>query len=926
MAAHQRSRTNRSDACAQTTKRSTTVRLDEKRRSLKKKIRRSAAALVAALALTGVVASSAQAEFGLEPGSFQLTNTKSQAGAHGDLTTSFAFNRTSPALPDGTVRGMHFTLPAGLVANAQAFPKCEIARTLIGSFQPNQCPLTTVVGMAQIEISSASNQVAEEKTALIYNVKPYNDEPAAFAFGVLGFPIRFDTRVLAGDDYRVGVDVTGREEILILKGSATFWGVPADHIGAEGEGPYTDVSTFRFFGAPDFGATKTPFLSNSTSCSGPQPASMDFDSWQNPGNLLHEETDLAELQGCVNVPFEPSMSVNADSHRAGAPAGYTVDLNVPQIEAPYSGAVSHLKDATVTLPQGTVISPALANGLQGCSTADMQIGTETPASCPPASKIGTVSAQTPLLPGPLTGNVYVGEPLPGNTYRLALSLQGYGVDVKLEGKVTPDPTTGRLTATFLDNPQLPFSNLHLAFKGGPNAALVNPSACGPATTEYQLTAWSGAVVSGSDSFPVDEGCGAPGFSPKLGAGTSNPVAGSFSPFALRVTQASGEQGLSRISATLPTGLLAKLAGVPLCPDAQAAGGDCPASSQVGSAVVGVGAGSNPLYVPEAGKAPTGVYLAGPYKGAPYSLVVKVPAEAGPFNLGTVVVRNALRIDPTTTQVTAESDPLPQILDGIPIAYRDVRVEINRADFTINPTSCEPMQVASSLTSVTGQTASPGSRFQVADCERLAFKPKLSLKFAGQTKRSGNPALTAVLTQPEGQNANVAGAQVILPKTEFIDNSHINGPCTRVQFNANQCPESSILGTATAYSPLLEQPLTGPVYFRSNGGERELPDLVADLNGAIHVTLVGFIDSVKVGKESSRVRTRFQSVPDAPVSKFILKLRGGSRGLLENSQNLCQVKPVAKVTMEGQNGKSSDFQQKIATVCGKGKKSKKGKKS
>ncbi|HSD65550.1 MAG TPA: beta-propeller fold lactonase family protein, partial [Vicinamibacteria bacterium] len=258
--------------------------------------------------------------------------------------------------------------------------------------------------------------------------------------------IRFDTKVLPGDDYRVRVDVTAREEVLLLKGTATFWGVPADHLGAEGEGPFVDTSTLRFFGAPDYQAIKAPFLSNSTACSGPQQASIDLDSWQDPGKFLHEDTALPALESCGNVPFEPSMSVNADNHHAGVPAGYSVDLEVPQIEAPYATAVSHLKDATVTLPQGTTLSPAIANGLQGCSSAAMQIGTEGPASCPAASKIGTAEVETPLLPDPLTGDVFVGEPLPGNKYRLALSLQGHGVDVKLEGKVTPDPATGRLTA------------------------------------------------------------------------------------------------------------------------------------------------------------------------------------------------------------------------------------------------------------------------------------------------------------------------------------------------------------------------------------------------------------------------------------------------------------------------------------------------
>ncbi len=380
--------------------------------------------------------------------------------------------------------------------------------------------------------------------------------------------------------------------------------------------------------------------------------------------------------------------------------------------------------------------------------------------------------------------------------------------------------------------------------------------------------------------------------------------------------------MASLKATLPEGLLAKLGGIPLCPDAQAATGACPAQSQVGTVTVGAGSGSNPLYVPEAGKAPTAAYLAGPYKGAPYSLVVKVPAEAGPFNLGTVAVRNALQVNPTTTQVTAESDPLPQILQGIPIAYRDVRVEVNRPEFTVNPTSCGPKSITSLIGSAGGKTAAPSSPFQASGCGELEFGPSLQLAMSGSTKRAGNPALSATLKAPRG-DANIASTTVILPKTVFIDPRHVSNPCTRVQFAAEACPAKSVLGRATAWSPLLDRPLSGPVYFRSNGGERRLPDLVADLNGQIHVVLVGFIDSKKVSKETSLVRTRFANVPDAPVSKFEIELNGGKKSLIQNSANLCKVKPKAEVEMGGQNGKIRDFKAPISVKCGGGGKSKQG---
>jgi hypothetical protein len=432
-----------------------------------------------------------------------------------------------------------------------------------------------------------------------------------------------------------------------------------------------------------------------------------------------------------------------------------------------------------------------------------------------------------------------------------------------------------------------------------------------------LTPWARPTepVTARSSFTIDEGCAnADLFQPTLEAGTTSPAAGHSSPFTLRVVDPNGQQNLARIQTTLPEGVLAKLKGVAVCGEADAATGNCPQASQVGTTTVGAGSG-NPIYVPQPGRPPTAVYLGGPYKGAPYSLVVKVPAQAGPFDLGTVAVRNALQIDPTTTQVTATSDPLPQILLGVPITYRDVRVDVNRPDFTLNPTSCEPMQVTSTLSSIEGTTANPTDRFQAAGCGELGFKPALAISLKGEKKRSGNPALTAVLKAKQGE-ANIAKTTVLLPTNEFIDNAHINNPCTRVQFNENACPKGSILGTATAYTPLLDQPLSGPVYFRSNGGDRELPDIVADLNGAIHVTVVGFVDSVrKKGTEKSMVRTRFVNVPDAPVSKFVLKLFGGKRGLIENSTNICKHLGKAKVQMDGQNAKANDFDLTIGTGCG-----------
>ena len=412
--------------------------------------------------------------------------------------------------------------------------------------------------------------------------------------------------------------------------------------------------------------------------------------------------------------------------------------------------------------------------------------------------------------------------------------------------------------------------------------------------------------------------------PSFEAGTTTPLAGAYSPFVLKLSRENGSQQIHALNVTLPPGLTGKLAGLKECSDAQIAVAErrktagegalekadpsCPQTSEIGVVTVGAGSGT-PLFVQ--GHA----YLAGPYKGAPLSMVIVTPAVAGPFDLGTVVVRAALYVNESSAQISVKSDPIPSILEGIPLDVRSIAVQINRNQFTLNPTSCEPMSLTGEALSPIG-TASLSQRFQVGGCNGLEFQPTLKLLFSGQTKRTGNPAVKGVLTQPKGENANVAGVTVLLPRGMLIDNSHINNPCTRVQFNSTPvpgggCPSKSILGSAKVWTPLLEAPESGNVYFRSNGGERKLPDLVVALRGKIPLQLVGFIDSVgKKGAEVRRVRARFLGLPDAPVSRFELKLSGGKRGLLENSKNLCTAGDQAKFQLVAQNGKTLQTEPKV----------------
>jgi hypothetical protein len=675
-----------------------------------------------------------------------------------------------------------------------------------------------------------------------------------------------------------------------------------------------------------------------------------------PVPFLNENDEAASLEDCEALPFSPTISSQPETAQADSPTGLHFALHVPQHNEPQEGgseglATAHLKDVSVALPAGLEVNASAADGLGACALAGPQ-GINLPGSgepgegeaakCPPSSKVGTVAVKTPLLDHPLPGSVYLAKQVEnpfGSLIALYIAVDDpvTGVVVKIPVEVEPDPLTGQLKTFVTENPQLPFEDFSFDFFGGARASLTTPLTCGTYATEAQLTPWSepeGQAVGQSSSFPIAAGPGggpcvtseaqAPN-QPSFEAGTIAPLAGAYSPFVLRLTRQNGSQRFAALNLTLPPGLTGKLAGLSECTDAQIAGAEargglgegaleaaqpsCPQSSEVGVVNVGVGSGA-PFYVQ--GHA----YLAGPYKGAPLSTVIITPGVAGPFDLGAVVVRAGLYVDESTAQVTAKSDPVPRILHGIPLDVRSIAVQLDRPEFMLNPTSCEAMAVGGEEISTTGAVAPLQNRFQLGGCRGLDFSPRLSLSLKGGMKKTGHPRLRAVLTQPAGQ-ANIARITTILPPSEFIDQFHISNPCTRPQFAAGACPPGSVLGTARAYTPLLDEPLEGKVYFRSNGGERELPDVVADLNGQIHFVAVGFVDSVRGrSKEESRLRTTFAVVPDAPVSKVVIALKGGREGLLENSRNLCSFKPKATVKLTAHNGKTANSSQRVATSCRK----------
>ena len=888
-------------------------------------------AFAAGVCLLAAATAAKAAPYGIETAEASLSTT--QAGAHPDLEVNFKLTGTeATGSPEFGTKTVVSELPAGLVGNPTNFTTCNMADVIrMSNFSSTEnfkaCPRSSNVGYMDVAFRYGYFPFGLTLRQRVYRLPSDPGEPAAFGSAVLSFPIRLSVGVRSDGDY--GLQVTGDnlpEQVLTAAVRTVFWGVPADHQGGGETAPLFDGNPIfqtepedvnQYFGNPLAGMPRTPLLTNPTSCPGEElTVGVGIASWADPSTFHSADPKAPAITGCEKVEFNPTIAVSPDSSRAGEPSGLQVDVKVPQTNHADQLATSHLKDAVVTLPEGVTLSTALADGLVGCTDAQFGLHSKAAEGCPPASKIGSVQLDTPLLEAPMTGAIYAGsqesaDPLSGRMYRIFTTAEGAGVRIKLEGQLEVDPVTGQITTSFAGNPQLPFTNFSLRFKGGQRAPLVLPQACGDYRTVARFAGWSDPAdpVETWSSFKVDQGCGAASqFTPGFEAGTTNPVAGEYSPFTLRVTRSDGQQNVAALATTLPEGLLAKLGGVPLCGEAEAATGSCPAESQVGAVTIAAGSGGSPLFVPQPGKEPTGLYLAGPYKGAPYSLVAKVPAQAGPFDLGTVAVRNTIEVDPVSTQVAVASDPLPQILKGIPVSYRDVRVEVDRPGFTLNPTSCDPMAVGGTIASAGGASAEVSNRFQVADCGSLGFKPKLSLKFSGPTHRSAHPALRATLAMPKG--ANIGKAVVTLPKTEFLENAHIRTVCTRVQYAAGNCPKDSVYGYAKAWTPLLDKPLQGPVYLRSSN--HTLPDLVASLDGQIHVDLAGRIDS-----PGGKIRNTFWAVPDAPVSKFVLTMQGGKKGLLVNNVELCQARPRARAEFTGQNGKRSASNPLVKVACGKG---------
>jgi hypothetical protein len=895
--------------------------------------RRGIAALTVVCVLT-LPAISARADAPIK--SFSVSTTSTQAGGHPDITTTFELGARDnqsikpPSCDCQDAKDITMNFPAGLIGNPHALPACTSAELAAVA-----CPPDSQIGVTDVEAGIGFSMVP------VYNLEPHPGEAGLIGFNYpsVNFPVYFALSPRTESDYGLTATSTGLTHVFPLESARlTLWGVPASSIHDRQRFPLGFANCYDFEHPPyeceneheavstpglPSNAPEEPFLQNPTTCGVPASVSMEVVSYD--GGTSSVESPWPATTGCDQLSFNPSLFAQPTGTETDSPSGLEVDLQVPQQESPSVPSPSEIRAATVTLPVGFSINPNAADGKLACGDLEARLGTRDEAQCPQFSKIGSLTIRSSALPGPLPGFVYLGAPLPGERYRILLVANGFSVHVKLTGSVRPSPVNGQLVVSFNDLPQSPLSEFNMHFFGSERGLLATPDHCGTYPVDSTFTPWDSALKEQSSTqyFTLDSGpngtpCPPPArpFHPGFQAASVNSAAGSHAPFSLELMRSDGDQNLAALTVSTPPGLLAALSGIPYCSEAalataadasypglaEQASSVCPLASQIGTTTTAAGAGTHPVYLP--GK----VYLAGPYKGAPLSLAVITPAISGPYDLGNVVVRAALRVDPWTAQVTAVSDPLPQIFVGIPLRLREIRVNLDREDFALNPTNCDPFSVDARVTGDQEAAVDLAEPFQVANCASLPFGPKLSMRLSGATRRTGNPALTTVLTAKAGE-ANVSSATVTLPPTEQIDNAHINSPCTRVQFAADSCPPGSVIGSAKAETPLLGKPLEGPVYLMTGFGHK-LPDVVAALRGQIDIDLDGHVYTVH-----RAIRTTFSSAPDAPISKFTLSLDGGRKGLLENNTDLCRASLVAVAAITGQNGASVEQSPALQAPCG-----------
>ncbi len=885
--------------------------------------------LLGALLVFAIAALPAQAKE--EISSFSTSASTTDAGAHPDLSTSFTL--TAPGSPEAA-KNVIFNTPPGIFGNPDAITHCTAS-----DFANDRCPSNAQAGLITVYANYEGNPNYLLGTAPVFDLQPQSDQTALFAFIVptLNIPITIPVAVRTSGDYGLRFTVQDITQVTPLAGAElTLWGFPALAAhnsqrfpkGAPGEpAGCPGVANTSCLGAPVPSSIPIqPLTDNPTTCTGaPLTTTLEVQTYQDLEHLSRKESEYPETTSCDLEVFNPVLYASPTTTETDAPSGLNLELNAPQ-SLGFSASPSELKAATVTFPPGFTINPDAADGQSACADSQANFDSEGPAECPNQSKIGTFSIGTQALSGPLEGAVYIGEPKPGDQYRLFMIASGFGINAKLIGTVKPDPVSGQLSIYFENLPQVPFETFQLHLFSGERALMATPTSCTFYTTQAEFYPWNTTLAEqrstqtfGLESGPHGNSCPARirPFKPSLEAGTSDPVAGAFSAFRLLLEREDGDQYLGHLNFTMPPGLTATLHGITYCPEADIAAAantpgrveqvapSCPASSEIGTSSVAAGPGPHPFHA--VGK----IYMAGPFQGAPLSLVAVTPAIAGPYDYGTVVVRVAIHINPVDAHVVADSETVPEIIGGIPIRMRSIQVNIDKPDFMINPTNCSQFSVLSEGVGDQGTQASFSSPFAAVDCATLPFGPRMAIRQLGGHKATGrgkDPSLQLDLKTRAG-DANLKSLTVTLPNAFEIDQKHLGNICSEKELAATQCAGRQAIGTATTKTPLLDQPLSGPVYAVSGSGG--LPRLAFVLNGQVDLLPRAETFTTK----GSRLSTTAPVIPDAPIGHFRLTLFGGKQGYLSNTRSLCAKPPLVSVGFVAQNGRQLTRNVAVKAACG-----------
>jgi len=882
--------------------------------------------LLAGLLALAAFAAPAQAALQIED--FETTTSSSLAGAHPDLHTSF---KLAGAGAPEVAKNITFNTPRGIFGNPSVLPPCTSL-----DFALQQCPSNSQAGLVTLHANYAGDPSFLLGTAPIFNVVAGTDEAARFAFyvPVLNIPVAVPVTVRSASDYGLRFTVSGITQTTPLSAAdLTFWGFPA--AAEHDEQRFPKGSPGNPAGCPELAdascnaATPTrasvplaPFTGNPSVCGTPMPTSLEVETYQQPGVLSRAESSYPPIAECERQTFKPVAQARLTSGEADSASGLDLTVSIPQAQGK-AASPSQLRAAILTLPEELTINPDAADGQTACTDAEAGLGQEGAARCPDSAKVGTVEISSAALPGDLEGSIYFGEPVPGNQYRLFLLADGFGIHAKLIGKLLPDPATGRLTAEFQELPQLPFDSFDIHLFASDRGVLATPTHCAVYGVQTDLFPWNSVLPDQRSGFGVSvvEGPGGKPcpaavrpFNPRLDAGTSNSSAGSFSSFTLRLDREDGDQYLKDLGFTMPPGLTGSLRGISYCPEAGIASASeklgrteqaipsCPPSSQVGTTNVAAGPGSHPFH------AVGTMYMAGPFHGAPLSLVAITPALAGPYDYGVVVVRVAVDVDPLDAHVTAVSDTMPSIIGGVPLRLRSIQVNLDKPNFILNPTNCKPMSVDSKGVGDQGTTVGFSSHFQAANCAPLPFKPQMTItQKAAATARAKNPSFEFHLRTRPG-DANIKSVAVTLSKAFAIDQRHLGNICSEAQLAQTKCAGRAAIGSAVTKTPLLDQPLAGPVYAVS--GKGGLPRLAFVLDGQVPLVPRAQSSSVK-----GALKTVVPTVPDAPIGDFRLTLLGGKKGYLINTRSLCAHPVVSTVEYVAQSGKKLTQNVKAKAPCG-----------